>query len=80
MFVEFGDFFLELGGGVFEFERDGTLVGLGEGGGHQEKAGTRQGEQRDLPGGAARVVGVVMEFVHDDVEPCWISGLPPRSL
>jgi len=25
LFVEFGDFFLELGGGVFEFERDVTL-------------------------------------------------------
>lgn len=33
LFVEFGDFFLELGGGVFEFERDRTLVGLNEGGG-----------------------------------------------
>ncbi len=33
LFVEFGDFFLELGGGVFEFERDGALVGLDEGGG-----------------------------------------------
>ena len=32
LFVEFGDFFLELGGGVFEFERDRALVGLDEGG------------------------------------------------
>jgi hypothetical protein len=31
--VELGDFFLELGGGVFEFERYGALVGLDEGGG-----------------------------------------------
>ena len=36
MFVEFGDFFLELGGGVFEFERDRALVGLDEGGGRGE--------------------------------------------
>ena len=33
LFVEFGDFFLELGGGVFELERDRALVGLNEGGG-----------------------------------------------
>ena len=33
LFVEFGDFFLELGGGVFEFERDRALVGLDRGGG-----------------------------------------------
>ena len=33
LFVEFGDFFLELGGGVFEFERDRALVGPDEGGG-----------------------------------------------
>jgi len=33
LFVELGDFFLELGGGVFEFERDRALVGLDEGGG-----------------------------------------------
>ena len=33
LFVELGDFFLELGGGVFEFERNGALVGLDEGGG-----------------------------------------------
>ena len=33
LFVEFGDFFLELGGGVFELERDRALVGLDEGGG-----------------------------------------------
>jgi hypothetical protein len=32
LFDEFGDFFLELGGGVFEFERDRVLVGLDEGG------------------------------------------------
>ena len=31
LFVEFGDFFLELGGGVFELERNGALVGLDEG-------------------------------------------------
>ena len=36
LFVEFGDFFLELGGGVFEFERDRALVGLDEGGGRGE--------------------------------------------
>ena len=41
--------------------------GVAEGGGHQEEAGAGQGEQRDLPGGAARVVGVVVELVHDDV-------------
>jgi len=40
---------------------------VAEGGGHEEEAGARQGEERDLPGGAARVVGVVVEFVHDDV-------------
>ena len=33
LFVELGDFFLELGGGVFELERDRALVGLDEGGG-----------------------------------------------
>ena len=33
LFVELGDFFLTLGGGVFEFERDRALVGLDEGGG-----------------------------------------------
>ena len=31
LFVELGDFFLELGGGVFELERDRALVGLDEG-------------------------------------------------
>jgi hypothetical protein len=36
LFVEFGDFFLELGGGVFEFERERALVGLDEGGGRGE--------------------------------------------
>ena len=31
LFVEFGDFFLELGGGVFEFERDrGVMVGISD--------------------------------------------------
>ena len=69
LFVELGDFFLELGGGVFELERDRALVRLAEGGGHQQEAGARQGEQRDLPGGAARVVGVVVELVHDHVVP-----------
>ena len=87
LFVEFGDFFLELGGRVFELERDRTLVGLdegggragergelfgekrgvAEGGGHEEEAGARQRQQRDLPGYAARVVGVVVELVHDDI-------------
>jgi len=38
LFVELGDFFLELGGGVFEFERDVTLVGLDE-----------HGERQNLP-------------------------------
>ena len=33
LFVELGNFFLELGGGVFEFERDRALVGPDEGGG-----------------------------------------------
>ena len=33
LFVELGDFFLELGGGVFELERDRALVGLDKGGG-----------------------------------------------
>ena len=33
LFVELGDFFLKLGGGVFELERDRALVGLDEGGG-----------------------------------------------
>ncbi len=33
LLVEFGDFFPELGGGVFELERDRALVGLDEGGG-----------------------------------------------
>jgi hypothetical protein len=33
LFVEFNDFFLKPGGGVFEFERGRALVGLDEGGG-----------------------------------------------
>ena len=36
LFVDLGDFFLELGGGVFELERDRALVGLDEGGGRGE--------------------------------------------
>jgi hypothetical protein len=36
LFVEFGDSFLELGGGVFELVRDRALVGLDEGGGRGE--------------------------------------------
>ena len=36
LFVELGDFFLELGDGVFELERDRALVRLNEGGGREE--------------------------------------------
>ena len=45
LFVEFGDFFLELGGGVFEFERDRALVGLDEGGGRTCERGELFGEK-----------------------------------
>ena len=45
----------------------GEKGGVAEGGGHEEEAGAWQCEERDLPGGTARVVGVVVELVHDDV-------------
>ena len=51
LFVEFGDFFLELGGGVFEFERGRTLVGLGEGGGRAGEGGELFGEKRRVAEG-----------------------------
>ena len=38
-----------------------------ERGGHEQKARLGQRQQRHLPGHAAFAVGVVMEFVHDDV-------------
>ena len=45
LFVELGDFFLELGGGVFELERDRALVGLDEGGGRAGEGGELFGEK-----------------------------------
>ena len=51
LFVELGDFFLELGGGVFEFERVRTLVGLCEGGGRAGEGGELFGEKRGVAEG-----------------------------
>ena len=45
------DFFLELGGGVFEFERDRALVGLDEGGGCACERGELFGEKRRVAEG-----------------------------
>ena len=60
----------------------GELLGekrrVAEGGGHQEEAGLGKTEQWDLPSGAARVVGVVMEFVHDDVVHRGVNGVKFR--
>ena len=48
-------------------ERFLEKAGVPERGRHQEKARLRQGEERHLPGAAAFAVGVVVEFIHDDV-------------
>ncbi len=40
---------------------------VAQGGGHQEEARARQGDERDLPGHAALGVGVVVELVHHHV-------------
>ena len=52
--VEPGQFFLEKGR-------------IAQRGGHQQEPRLRQGQQRHLPRHAALAVGVVMEFVHDDL-------------
>ena len=42
-------------------------LGVADGGGHEEEAALRQGEEWDLPSPTAGVVGVVVELVDDDV-------------
>ena len=51
LFVELGDFFLKLGGGVFELERDRALVGLDEGGRRNCEYGELFGEKRGVAEG-----------------------------
>ena len=48
-------------------EAVGEEVGGSEGGGHEEELGAFHGEEGDLPCDPAFSVGVVVEFVHDDL-------------
>ena len=72
LFVEFGDFVLELGGGVIEFERDWALVGLDEGGGRGEVLvfGIQFSEKRKkcrgwrISGGSRRTATLVAGFAR----------------
>ena len=51
-------------GATFDLALDEFRVA--ERGGHEEEAAAGEGHERDLPGDAALLVGVVVELVHDD--------------
>ena len=54
--------------------------GIAERGGHQQKTGLGQSQQRHLPGDAALAVGVVMELIHDDLLHVRLRPLAQRDV